>query len=304
MISNILTVAQQVAILFVLIGIGAITNKTKIFDEFSIKKVTDLMLYVVTPAVIINSFHRELDMNMLKGLVIVFIGAIAIHIINIICCYTFIRDADKAREKVLRMSVVFSNCGYMSFPLQEAILGSDGVFFGAAYVAVFNIMLWTFGEWMMNGGGKITPKKIILNPGILGSVVGIIIFFTSFHIPVIIAKPIEYLASLNTPVAMLIVGFHLANASFRIKGANEVVAMFLRLIVSPAIMILGLVLFKIHGDVLIVCAIAASAPVAAGVTMFANKYDADVKLSATMTSLSTIISIITMPVIVGIAQYI
>ena len=302
MLSNILTVAQQVLILFILIGIGFATNKAGIFSKDAIKRLTDFMLYVVTPAVIINSFSRQLDMVMLKGLAIVFAAAVAIHVVNIICSRAIVHDRDKNRERVLRMAMIFSNCGYMSFPLQNAILGSDGVFYGAAYVAVFNIVLWTYGEYMMNKEYKFSPKKIILNPGILGTAVGLVIFFTSLPVPEVVSAPISSLADLNTPVAMVIIGFHLADAPFKIKGVNEILSMGFRLILSPVIMIAGLLLFGIRGDVLIVCAIAASAPIAAATTMFANKFGADTPLSASLVSISTLLSIITMPVIVGIAQ--
>lgn len=302
MIANIFTVAEQVLILFILIGIGFITNKAKIFTEDSIKKLTDFMLYVVTPAVIINSFNRELDFGMLKGFVIVFILAVIIHFVNAFCAYVFIHDRNKAREKVLRTAVVFSNCGYMSFPLQNAILGTEGVFYGTAYVAVFNILLWTLGEGIINNGFKFNPKKIFLNPGIIGTVVGLIIFLASIKLPDVVATPVKNLADLNTPVAMIIIGFHLANATFKLKHLNEWITLALRLIISPLIMIVGMMLIGIKGDLLIVCAISTSAPVAAAVTMFSNKYNADTPLSASITSISTIISIVTMPVIIGIAQ--
>lgn len=304
MISNILTVANQVLILFVLIGVGFITNKVKILTKESVKHITDFMLYIVTPAVIINSFNRSLDTTMLKGLLVVFIVAIGAHAISIIFSVLILHDKDKNREKVLRMAMIFSNCGYMSFPLQEALLGNDGVFYGAAYVAVFNIVVWTVGEMIINGGfSSFSPKKIILNPGILGTAIGLLIFFSSVKIPEIVSSPISYLADLNTPVAMVIIGFHLANATFKIKGINEITAMLFRLVISPVIVITLMLICGIHGDALIVCAIAASAPVAAVVTMFADKYNADTALSASMTSLSTVISIITMPVIVGLAQF-
>lgn len=303
MITNILTVAEQVLILFILIGVGFITNKTKIFSEDSIKKLTDFVLYIVTPAVIINSFNRTLDFEMLKGLIIVFIVTIIIHIINALCAYLVIHDKDKAREKVLRAAIVFSNCGYMSFPLQNAILGSDGVFYGTAYVAVFNIVLWTLGEGMMNGEFKFNPKKIFLNPGIIGTVLGLLIFFTSLKLPNAVSTSINYLADLNTPVAMIIIGFHLANAKFKINRVNEWITLGMRLIISPFILIVGMLMAGIRGDLLIVCTISASAPVAAAVTMFADKYTADTPLSASITSISTVLSIVTMPIIVGIAQY-
>ncbi|MCD8390549.1 MAG: AEC family transporter [Firmicutes bacterium] len=302
MISNILTVAEQVLILFILIGVGFCTARFKIFNKSSIKRLTDFMLYIVTPAVIINSFNRKLDMDMLKGLCVVFVAAIGIHLINILISRIFIHDKSEAREKVLRMSVIFSNCGYMSFPLQEAIFGSDGVFYGAAFVAVFNIVLWTYGEQTMKGGG-ISIKKAILNPGIIGTVIGLVIFFASVPLPNVISSPISSLAALNTPVAMVIVGFHLASAKLNVKGANVWLTLAVRHIVSPLILVFAMIALGFRSEPTVVCAVAASAPIAAAVTMFSNKYNADTPLAASMTSISTLLSIVTMPVIVGAAQY-
>jgi len=112
------------------------------------------------------------------------------------------------------------------------------------------------------------------------------------------------LAALNTPIPMVIVGYHLANANLKIKGFNSYLSIFLRLVLSPALMLLGFSLFKISGAVAVACVIAASAPTAANTTMFSEKFGGDTNHSATMVSLTTLLSIITMSVVVGIATMI
>jgi len=111
----------------------------------------------------------------------------------------------------------------------------------------------------------------------------------------------KHLVALNTPIPMVIVGFHLAGASLKISGFSAYVSSVLRLIVSPLMMVLGLYICGISGDVAVACTIAASAPVAAATTMFSDKFDGDTTLSATIVSLTTIISIITMPLVVALA---
>lgn len=303
MLSNILTVGEQVLILFVLIIVGFSTYRFHIFNKNSIKRLTDFMLYIVSPATIINSFNRSMDYEMFKGLCVVFTAAVFAHLLNILLAHLFIHDKAKEKERVYRAAAVFSNSAYMSFPLQEAIFGSDGVFYGAAFVAVFNIVLWTYGEQMMKGGKSISLKKLILNPGILGTIIGLLIFFLSLPLPSVISMPIESLASLNTPVAMIIIGFHLAASKINIKGVNLWIALTIRHAVSPIIVLFAMIVTGFKSEPLVICAIAASAPIAASVTMFSNKYNADTPLAASMTSLSTLLSIITMPLIVGIAQY-
>lgn len=302
MIENILTVGNYVLILFILIGVGVISRKTKILTNASTKELTNFVLYIVTPCVIVNSYQREFDRTMLNGLIITVVAAVLSFAVHILITHLLVHDIDKRREKTLRFGSVFSNCGYMSLPLQSAMLGEEGVFYGATYVAIFQIVLWTYGVVLMSGSFKnVSVKKIILNPGVSGTVVGFLLFVFSIHLPSTILEPVKFLAALNTPIPMIIVGFHLAGASFKIKGLSAYTAIILRLFVAPITMLLGLYLCGVRGVVLVASVIAASAPFAAATTMFSEKFGADTELSATCVSVTTLLSIITMPVIVGIA---
>ena len=302
MLGNILTVGNYVLILFILIGVGFVSAKTKLLTNKSAKEITDFVLYIVTPCVIINSYCREFDRAMLSGFIITMIAAVVSFAINILLSHLLIRDKDCAREKTLRFGSVFSNCGYMSLPLQSALLGEEGVFYGATYIAVFQVVLWTYGVILMSGNVKnVSLKKIIINPGVIGTTIGLMIFIFSIPIPFTVLEPIKYLAALNTPLPMVIVGFHLASASLKVTGLSAWSAIVFRLIVSPLLMLFGLYAFGITGVVLTACTIAAAAPFAAATTMFSEKFGADTALSATGVSLTTLMSIITMPIIVGIA---
>lgn len=302
MLENVLTVGNYVLILFILIGVGFVCNKTKILTRQSVKDMTNFVLYIVTPCVIINSYQREFDKTMLNGLIITVIAAALSFAVNILLARLLIHDKDKQREKTLKFGAVFSNCGYMSLPLQSALLGTEGVFYGATYIAVFQVVLWTYGVVLMSGSIKnVSVKKIILNPGVIGTVLGFAVFVFSINIPFVISEPIGFLAALNTPIPMVIVGFHLAGASLKIKGVSAYISIIFRLIASPLIMLAGLYLCNIRGVILVACVIAASAPFAAATTMFSEKFGADTSLSAAAVSVTTLLSIITMPVIVGFA---
>lgn len=303
MFENILTVGNNVIILFILIAVGFVCSKTKLLTGAAVKGMTDFVLYIVTPCVIIHSYLREFDRDMLGGLVITAVAALVSFGVNILLAHLLVRDKEKARKKTLRFGAVFSNCGYMSLPLQSALLGAEGVFYGATYIAVFQVVVWTYGVILMSGSVKdVSLKKIIINPGVIGTAIGIMVFVFSIHIPFILSEPIGYLAALNTPIPMVIVGFHLAGSSLKIRGASAYIAIALRLIVSPLLMLLGLHFFGVSGAVPVACVIAASAPVAANTTMFSEKFGGDTALSATMVSLTTLLSMMTMPVMVGIAS--
>ena len=305
MIENFLTVGTYVLILFILIGVGFVANKTKLITDLGSRDMTNFILYIVTPCVLINSYQRDFDKEMLVGLLITSVAAILSFASNILISHMLIHDKDKRKEKTLIFASVFSNCGYMSLPLQSALLGEEGVFYGATYVVIFQIMLWTYGVIEMSRDIKnISVRKILVNPGVTGSLIGIVIFIFSIKIPFVISEPIRFLAALNTPVPMVIVGYHLANASIRVKGLNSYITIILRLIVSPVLMILAFYLLNIRGTLAVACIIAASAPCAAVTTMFCEKFDGDTAGSAAMVSLTTLLSIITMPVVVAVSMMI
>lgn len=300
-----LTVAQQVLILFILIGVGFLCGKTRLLSDAAVKSCADIVLLVVTPCVIIQSFMRPFDSAMLGGLLQAALVSLLVHAGSILLAHLLLRDKDEARRRVLRFGTVFSNAGYMAFPLQEALLGETGVFYGAAYVAVFNVVLWSYGLLTMSGDRKaLSGRKLVLNPGIIGLAVGLVLFIGSVPVPEVLASPISHLASLNTPVPMLIIGFYLARADIgrALRDGWGYAAIGLRLVVIPLLALGGMLLCGLRGPLLVACTIAVSAPVAAATTMFATKYEQDTFLSVNLVSLSTLFSMVTMPLIVSLSR--
>ena len=303
MLENFFMIGNQVLILFVLIGVGFLCSHVKILNDNAVKGITDFILYIVTPCVIVNSYIREVQPEMLKGLLITIAASFASFAINILFSCLLIHDKDKQRETVLRFGAIFSNCGYMSLPLQQAVLGEEGVFYGATYIAIFNVVLWTYGVCLMDGGFKnISVGKIIKNPSIISVFAGIVIFIFSAKLPSVITEPIGYFAAVNTPLPMVVIGYHLANASLRLTDKASVISIIFRLIISPALMIGCMYLIGMRGTIPTACAIAVASPSAAVTTMFAQKFNKDVPLSAALVSVSTLFSVITMPIMVAIAM--
>ena len=300
-------VLTQVIILFILIIIGVILAKTKVLGENGVKNMTDLVLYTVTPCVIVKSFIREFDAAALKNLLLSFLIAILSHIGFILISRILIRDKDESNQAVLQFGTIFSNCGFMSIPLQQALLGDTGVFYCSSYIAIFQLFIWSYGILTMSGDKKyVTPKKLIINPGLIGLGVGLVIFLLSIPIPKIIAEPISYMASLNTPLPMIVIGYHLAHSKLieRIKNFKCLYAIFIKLFLFPLLTLGVMYVCGIRGIMLVSSVISTSAPTAAIATMFSAKFDRNTSLSVNMVSLSTAFSLISMPIIITLAQYI
>ena len=153
---------------------------------------------------------------------------------------------------------------------------------------------------------NLSPRKLILNPGVLSLAIGLMLFLARITLPTVLASPMGHLAALNTPLPMLIIGFYLADTDLKaaLRDWRSYAAIGLRLLVVPLTALGILYLCGVRGTLLVSMIIAASAPVAASTTMFATKYDCDTGLSVNLVSLSTLLSLITMPLIVALAQVI
>lgn len=305
LLENFLTVGHQVLVLFILMSIGVAANRFKLIDSSAVNGMTNVVLYFVTPCVIIASFQREANPDLFKGLLFTGGLALLIHLIFIAVTTLVIHDENKGKEKVLRFAAIFSNCGFMSLPIQEALLGDIGVFYGSVYVAVFNVVLWTYGLAMMSGTrDEIKLNKLIFNPGIIGILIGTLVFVFQIDLPAIISSPVEYMASLNTPLPMVIIGYYLGDLKLRDLKSDmkQYPAIGLRLVVLPLLAVAALKLSGVDNTIAIVCTIASCAPAAAVTAMFANRFDRDARLAAQMVSVSTLFSLVTIPLMVALVQ--
>jgi len=156
---NLATVAAQVGVLFALMAVGAVCRRVRLVDETSVKGMVNVLLLVVTPSLIIDSFQRPFDSSMMHGFFWAFVIAAFAHVAIILFARIFSRGDDKSRP-VLRLAMVFSNAGFMGIPLEQAILGAEGVFYGIVYVVVFNFFMWSWGLYEMRGTGNVTAPLL------------------------------------------------------------------------------------------------------------------------------------------------
>lgn len=310
---NLVLVAGQVGVLFALMAVGAVCRRAKLLDDASVKGVVNVLILVVTPCLIVDCFQRPFDPAWMKALGVAFGVALAAHAVLVLVAslvFRRMRCAEGTRC-VLALATVFSNAGFMGIPLEHAIFGDDGVFFGVTYVVVFNLVMWSWGFCVMKGvdvrhfGGK-QLRTVLVNPGTVGIAVGLPLFVCSMRLPEVLGEPVRLLAGLNTPLAMLVIGYHLAGAKLgavlRVGGAY--VAAGVRLVACPLALTAAFWFFRDRLDrtMMLSLVTASSAPVAAMVSMFAAKFGRDVDTSVGLVSGTTLLSIVTMPVVIAVAM--
>ena len=315
MMDNFWIVATQVGVLFALMAVGVACRMTRLLTDVAVKGMVNVLILIVTPSLIIDVFQRPFDRAQLASLGLAFLIALAAHLAVILFAVLAIRERRPDTRCVLRVASVFSNAGFMGIPLQQAVFGADGVFFGIVYVVVFNLMIWSWGLWVMRArGGSAADANdagflpMLVNPGTIGIAVGLPLFLMSVKLPTVLHEPVRYLAGLNTPVAMIAIGYYFAGAKLGpvIRNAHAHLAAFVRLVAYPLALTAALYPFRhtLDRTMMLAMVTAASAPVAAMATMFASRYGRDVDTSVGMVCGTTLLSAVTMPVVIAFAMHV
>ena len=305
---NVLIASEQVAILYILVAVGAIADKAGIYTEKVAKSCTDLLFYIITPAVIVESFlSLEYNPETAKSLFIAMGCGFILHIVSAGISAAVFNRSPIDQSCIYKYSCAYGNCGYMALPLAGAVLGSEGVFYCSAVIISFQIFSFTHGIYTITKGGekvKFNFKKLILNPGVISVIIGLPLFLFSVKLPEIVSKPLGYIASLNTPVAMLIFGTYIANTNFKsiFKNWRIFAVAAVKLIVLPLLLITAFRFAGITGSLLVALSISAGAPTANNTVMFAAKYNKDTGLAAQIVAIVSFISVITMPLIIAAVQ--
>ncbi len=307
-LNNVYTSFIQVVILFVVAMVGFICHKVGIYTDKASRLTTDLLFYIVAPAIIIRSFcGMEYNRSALTGLLLALLGGILFHVVGIIFSRILFNKGDKNTACIFKYACCYGNVGYMALPLAQAILGDEGVFYCSVILVPFNILSFTHGVGIMqkkDEKGKINIKKLIVNPGVIGVAIGLPLFLLQVDLPQVIYAPVSYLADLNTPLAMVMFGTYLASADWKTLFSDKRIfgSALVKVILVPLITIGCLKLFGYGGTLLAACALSASAPTASNTVMFAAKYDRDTALASKVTAFISVLSILTMPVMIAIAQ--
>ena len=306
MIDSFLTVGQQVLMLFMLIGVGFLLGKLKLLNAQGSLCMSNLMLYAVIPCLVISSFQRPLEAEHLQNFGLTLLLSLVVHIVMIAISGVTLRRADAGRRSIYCLCAVMANCGFMAFPLQSALYGSLGVFYGSAYMVIFNICTWTYALYMAAGGDKSVLKlrTVLLNPTIISLALALTLYLTEISLPDLLLTPINYISSLNVPVPMIIIGFHLSQADLKtaLQDKGAVTSIVLRLIVSPLVSLGLCLLLQLDSMLSTVVVIAAATPAAAVVTMLVSKFGKNAPLSSSLVSIHTLCSALTIPVMVALTQ--
>ena len=317
-------VIYNVALLFIMMIPGVLLVKCGMSVNGFGKGLSNLVLYIAQPALIFMAYLRPYDEEILKNSLFVFILSIIAHAIFSAVSMLCFKKAPDAMARMLRFATIFSNAAFMGIPLIAAVLEDSypgATVYASIYNITFNLFLWSLGVYICTNNRdlnensvddaveevkqKSSPLKALYHPVTIAAAVGLVFFVFSLesYVPTIITESFNMLKGLVAPLSMVVIGLRLADMNFRgiLKDKEMFLFLFLRHILLPLatvgiVKLLALVL-PIAPVVEMVVVIMASAPAATSATMFAEKYDCDADYVSRLVTVSTLLSIVTMPLV-------
>ncbi|GAA6265909.1 AEC family transporter [Ruminococcus sp. f11] len=301
---------QQIVQLFLMIFMGYLIVKTGLVRDDDSKVLSKIILYLIVPCVIINAFQVDYTTDTVKGLLIAFAASVMTQVILLVV----ISVAGKLLHlnEVEVASVYYSNSGNLIVPIVTFILGQEWVLYGCVFMSVQLVFLWTHCKKIISREASYDWKKIILNINMISIFIGVILFFTKIRLPEIIGNTLASVGTMIGPASMIVTGMLFAGMNLKQIFANKRVYFitFLRLIAVPLIALVliklsNLASFSADGNkIMLIVFLAIITPSASTVTQMCQVYGNDSKYASAINVMTTLLSIITMPVMVMLFQMI
>ncbi len=296
----VLILIQQILVMVAMMAVGVALVKAKMLDTHGVGQLSNIAMYVATPAVIIQAFAIDYSKEQLvNGLWVAAFFALAL-LISAVIAYFVCGRADRVGQ----YAVIFSNTGFVGIPIIQSLLGPEYVFYVTMTMAVGTFVLWTYGIYLMSGDmSQISLKKIVTNPAVIALAIGLVLFFAPVHLPAMVNQVLTGMANLNTGLAMLVLGANLgmSNIGLMISDVRLYKASVLRLVVVPLVVMLTLFLMPCSYEIKMVMLIAEATPCGAATSMLAQMYGADYQYGTGLVIITTLLSMITMPLVLSLA---
>ena len=294
---------RQIAIMALLAAVGVYLSRKGFLSPQGTKDLGAILLRVIIPCVIVKSYITEFSRERLLELALSAGLALIGFILAMVISYLVFGK----RRRLENFAASFCNAGFIGIPLAQAIIGEEGVFYIAASVALLNLFQWTYGVYIMaDRKDAISAKTIAKNPVVIAIVIGVVLFVSQIPVPGIVTSTLRYIAGMNTPIAMILMGTYLAKLPLKkLLDKRAYGCVLFRLVIIPAVILLVFWVLPVsNADIALAAFLAAATPVGANICVFAQQYDCDYEFSVVTVCLSTLLSVITVPLLVSFAQMI
>ena len=295
---------QQMIVLFILMILGYYMRRKEIISDETCRSLSWIVVNIANPAMILSGSVNseqgiegsELIMTMMLAIGI-FAGLILVSLI-----VPLVLRVPRRSVGAYRVMMIFSNIGFMGFPVISALYGTEALLYASVFLIPFNLLIYTYGILALKTNdetkGKLDLKKV-LNIGVFSCILSIILSFIQIPMPSFVKTTVSTLSNLTAPLSMMVIGASMATIDVKKLFTDVKLLLFsaLKLIVVP---IVGLFILKtfIQSEMILgVCMVMIATPVASMTAMLAQQYDGDYELASRGVALTTILSVITMPLV-------
>lgn len=301
-----LILMRQIVQLFLILLMGYVIVKAKLLQPEDSRSLSVVMVYLLTPCVIINAFQVEYTAQVMQGLIYAFALAAAAHILFLLV--TRLIAGPLHLDVIERTTVIYTNAGILVIPLVNALLGSEYVIYSCAFIVIQQVLIWTHCRSLLCGAAASDWRKIVFNVNILAIAVGFALFILRIPLPGLVNDTLGTMGNMFGPLGMLLAGMVIADTPLRelFTAPRGYLTAALRLLIYP---LLTVVLLRAVGaagwipdgkNILMTVYLACITPACATVTSLAQLYDRDAAHSSALYVLTTLLSIVTMPVMIGV----
>lgn len=297
-------VISKIFSLFSLIFLGFILRKKDFINEKINKGLSNILVDIALPALIITSMMVEINNKLLNHVIFFTIVTIIIYLVILVISEIITRffNLSLAEDTIFKFLLIFSNVGYMGIPIIKTVFPENGIIFNSINLIFFNVLVWTYGVYLFNRNNKDYNFKYrnIFNNGVIAIIIGFTLLFTGYRLPIFITGSLEMLGNITFPISMLIIGSSLVEVNFKTLFLNKrlILVTLLRLIVYPLLTLAILSFFNLDPIITQISVILVAMPAAAQAVLFAGKFDGDYKLASGGIFLTTLFSIITIPLFI------
>ncbi len=285
--------------MFVLIVVGIILQKSGILGKSGRTVLTDVLLYFVLPCNIIKSFQMEFTKDALARFALVFIASALVQVISFIFSRILYRKEPERHKKVLQYVTIVSNGGFLGLPVTEEVFGAEGLMYASIFLIPMRIMMWTSGISCFTGESdkKAAFKKVLRHPCIVAVYIGMFLLVTQLTLPAFLQKTISGAGGATTTISMIVIGSILSEVDVRkVIDLQVCKCVLVRLIILP-LCALGLAkVMHLNSLLAGVTVVITAMPAGSTAPMLAAKYDGDYIFASKCVVVTTVLSLLTIPI--------
>ena len=298
---------EQMIVLFLLMGIGFYCYKKGIITDETSKKISAIVVNIANPAMILTGCMGD---TKIEGKELLMVAGLAVSVYAVLLLIAgvlpYLLRIEKKSRGAYQAMTVFSNIGFMGFPVISALYGSGALLYASLFTIPFNILIYTYGVAAMSAGEKKNSDEDktsaigrIFNVGVIACIITIVIYLLQIPVPSFIKSTVTHLSNLTAPLSMMVIGASLATINIKELFVDAKLLLFsvIKLLVIPVIGMLVIRQFVADEVICGVCMVVLSTPVASMTAMLAQQYDGDYEMASKGVALSTVLSVATMPIV-------